>query len=102
MMLPLMKVLVGVGMAIFALAWVSWFFVGGSAAYEVAGHFYVDHKGRLVEVTKDAYTYSLWLGRAVMVTFPLAVLAGCILSRQSQKQRQKRIQAALRGTDISN
>jgi hypothetical protein len=44
------------------------------------GHYYVTAKGQYTEVSRSAYVFSLWLGRAMIASFVLAltvsVLAG--------------------------
>ncbi len=87
------KTLVGVGLVVFVLTWFSWFFVGGDASggRVSAGHYYVNRKGHLIEVSLGAFDYSLWLNRMNDVSFPIAFLSGAYLAERKRRADRARL-----------
>jgi len=62
----------------FVVFWIVAASIGGDAVNgkAVDGHFYLANHGKLTEVTKSVFTYSLWHVRSLFVTHPLAMLTG--------------------------
>jgi hypothetical protein len=55
--------------------------LGGDAlnGYAKNGHFYLKNHAQITEVSESVYNYSLWHGRSIFLTHPLAMLAAGIL-----------------------
>ena len=88
-----LKTLVGVGLAIFVLTWFIWFFVGGDASggRVTRGQYYVNRKGHLIEVSHNAFNYSLWLGYTNDVSFPVAFFSGAYLAEKKRSTERVRL-----------
>src|SRR5260370_26554977 len=83
LLLKLCAVVVAVGLLNFILFLAGAFYLGGDAWNgKVEGHkYYVSARNRYTEVSRAAFEYSRWHVYSVMVTWPLAILAGIIGER---------------------
>jgi hypothetical protein len=63
-------------------------YLGGYALYGkvVDGHAYLGGRGHFAEVSGDVFLYSLWHGRSVFITLPLAIVFLKMAIRVSRKQ----------------
>ena len=63
-------------------------YLGGYALFgRIAdGHAYLGSRGHLTEVSGDVFLYSLWHGRSVFITLPLAIVFLKMAIRVSRKQ----------------
>jgi hypothetical protein len=63
-------------------------YLGGYALFgKVAdGHAYLGGRGHFAEVSGDLFLYSLWHGRSVFITLPLAIVFLKMAIRVSRKQ----------------
>jgi hypothetical protein len=48
------------------------------------GHYFVSARGQLNEVSHAAFVYSLWHGRSVLLTHPVALICAWIAHRMRQ------------------
>jgi hypothetical protein len=61
--------------------------IGGDAmnGYAAGGHYFVNSHGRYTEVSEAVYNYNWWHALSIMISIPLAMLAGYIFIRLNRK-----------------
>ena len=52
------------------------------------GRFYLGNHGKYSEASEGVYNYSLWHGRSIMVTHPLAIVGAIILIGCGKRSRK--------------
>jgi len=59
-------------------------FLGGDAVagHMAAGHYFLGYHGKMTEVSRAVFQYSLWHSLSVVVTAPLAMLAWVLALRK--------------------
>jgi len=59
-------------------------FLGGDAVmgHMAAGHYFLGYHGKMTEVSRAVFQYSLWHSLSVVVTTPLAMLAWLLALRK--------------------
>ena len=78
----------GIALVNFAVFWLATVYLGGSAIggkFE-GGHFYLSSKGRYVEVSQSAFTFSRWHAYTMFGTHALAFAAGYFYYRLRTKR----------------
>lgn len=80
----------------FITYWIGAGEIGGGAAYEEGGHYFVsglgnmfETPGRITEVSKADFDYVTWHGNSLFITHPLALLTGALLVLDNYRRRQR-------------
>jgi hypothetical protein len=78
------------GLANFVAFLVGALYLGGDAANgkAVDGHYFLSNHGYLTEVSHTLFAYSEWHVRSLLITHPLAMLCGWLLSRDYKLSRR--------------